>query len=193
MKFIATSILSIYLFFSFASLAFAQSPSPSVSPTPSATPATVDSFELFWPVVAGRTRGDSFYFLKTFKEKLREMLLFSNFKKADYNIMLSVKRTVEAEKLLLENADIDNARMTLTDAQSKRDRAYDLINQAQSDGKVTTDLINALDSSLEKQELVLLNTKSKIENEEGKNIIDENINLLNDLQSKLRENPSENK
>lgn len=191
MKLLSSIFLSIYIFFSFATISLAQSPTPLEVATPSATPAQVDSFELFWPVVAGRTRGEAFYFLKTFKEKLREMLLFSSFKKADYNITLSVKRTVEAEKLLLEKSDISNAQATLEDAQSHRDRAYDYINQAKSDGKKIDDLVNALDNSLEKQELVLLSVKSKSDNQEAKSILDDNVNKLNDLQSKLREPANE--
>lgn len=163
---------------------------PSASPSPTIAPLEINSFEMFWPIVAGRTMGDPLYFLKTFKEKLREVLLFSNFKKADYNIMLSVKRTVEAEKLLVENKDLTNAKATLVEAQAKRDRAFDFINKAKAEGKLVEDLINTLDNSLEKQELLLISIKPKI-NQDFVQTIDDNISQLNDLQSKLRVEPQE--
>lgn len=182
MKLVVAFILSIYTFGLFSSVTLAQSPSPTSSPT--ATPASVNSFELFWPIVAGRTQGDSFYFIKSFKEKLREVLMFSSFKKADYNITLSVKRTVEAEKLLLEKKNISNIKTTLEAAQQKRDKAYDFINKAKAEGKKVDDLINTLNTSLEKQEQVLVSLKLKIE-DEAKTLVDENISQLNSLQSKL--------
>lgn len=61
----------------------------------------ISSFEMFWPVVAGRTKGDSVYFLKTLKEKVRGLLIFGKAQKADYLVFLSVKRVVESEKLLM--------------------------------------------------------------------------------------------
>lgn len=186
MKLLSTILTAILGLFLFSNVALAQTASPSAMPesTVSATPAAVDSFDLFWPIVAGRTKGDPLYFLKSFKESLRELLIFSNFKKADYNITLSVKRTIEAEKLLLGN-DLDNAQSTLTASQSRRDRAYELINKASADGDKVEDLINTLNSSLEKQELLLVSVKNKVQ-DDTKTIIDENINQLNALQEKLQ-------
>ena len=60
----------------------------------------INSFELFWPVVAGKTMGDSLYGLKNLKEKVRGWFIFGSAKKADYQISLATKRVVEAEKLL---------------------------------------------------------------------------------------------
>lgn len=63
-------------------------------------PVQVNAYELFWPLVAGKTEGDSLYFLKSFKEKLRGLLIFSPAKKAEYEVLLGTKRLLEAEKLV---------------------------------------------------------------------------------------------
>lgn len=66
------------------------------------TDESVNSFELFWPVVAGKTKGDSLYSLKLFKEKVRGFLIFGKPQKADYSLFLTTKRILEAEKLSKE-------------------------------------------------------------------------------------------
>lgn len=63
----------------------------------------VNSFDLFWPVVAGKTRGDSLYFAKKLKENLRGLFIFGAPEKADYMAFLATKRIVEAEKLMNDN------------------------------------------------------------------------------------------
>lgn len=63
----------------------------------------VNSFELFWPLVAGKTITDPLYKLKLFKENLRGALIFGSLQKTDYLIFLAVKRSLELEKLLQEN------------------------------------------------------------------------------------------
>lgn len=86
---------------------FAQSvDSETVSATES---AKINSFELFWPIVPGKTMNESFYFLKDFKENLRAMFIFGSAQRADYEVMLSVKRILEAEKLYSQNnTDLGN-------------------------------------------------------------------------------------
>lgn len=76
------------------------SPSPLPSPTPSTAPREINSFELFWPVTAGKTLGDSFYWLKILKEDIRGALIFGKAQKSDYQTFRVTKRIVEAEKLL---------------------------------------------------------------------------------------------
>ena len=72
-----------------------------------------DSYELFWPIVAGKVQGDSLYPLKIFKEQIRGFLIFSGTRKAEYFSFLSTKRLVEFEKLVLVKKDYDNAARTL--------------------------------------------------------------------------------
>lgn len=71
-----------------------------------ASAKAVDSYELFWPMVAGKTVADGFvYKLKILKENARGSLIFGATQKADYNVFLASKRLLEAEKLLLEKRD----------------------------------------------------------------------------------------
>lgn len=57
------------------------------------------SYELFWPLTAGKTVDEPLYFLKLWKENIQGMLIFNTAKKADYEVMLATKRILEAEKL----------------------------------------------------------------------------------------------
>jgi len=95
-------------------------PTPISTPTPN--PLSVSSFELFWPIVAGKTEGNSLYFVKTLKEGLRGKLIFGSAQKADYSIFLATKRVVEAEKLILEGKS-DLAEKTLIRAIGQIDKA----------------------------------------------------------------------
>lgn len=75
-----------------------------------------NSFEIFWPLVAGKTVDDGFvYSLKRLKENLRGMLIFGKVEKADYSVFLATKRVLEAEKLINENK-YEPANKTLNDA-----------------------------------------------------------------------------
>src|SRR5688500_13173828 len=103
MKFIITILAGLLLL---PSIAFAQSPMPSVSPQPTIVP--VNSFDLFCPISAGKVAGDSLYFLKNLKENIRGVFIFDDFKKIEYNIVLTEKRAVEAEKLFLDKKDYTN-------------------------------------------------------------------------------------
>lgn len=79
------------------------------TPAPSATPVAIveeaNSFELFWPMVAGKTSQDSLYFLKTLKEKVRGIFIFGAPQKAEYAVFISTKRVLEAEKLLTDGKE----------------------------------------------------------------------------------------
>lgn len=111
--------------------------------------ADVNSFELFWPLVAGRTRGDSLYFLKTLKENVRGMIIFGKPEKANYSLLLATKRTLEVEKLLAENKN-DAAMATLDEAKMQLDNAEKAITDSNGDLSVTVDDMNNKLSNLEK-------------------------------------------
>lgn len=78
----------------------------------------INSYELFWPLVAGKVEGDSLYFLKILKENLRGMVIFGPAKKAEYAVLLGTKRVLEAEKLT-EKGNQDLATKTLLRALDK--------------------------------------------------------------------------
>lgn len=94
---------------------------PSVSPEPIPSPEAqvaeeLNSFKMFWPLVAGKTLDDGFvYSLKRLKENLRGMIIFGKVEKADYLVFLATKRILEAEKLLNEGK-YELANETLGDA-----------------------------------------------------------------------------
>lgn len=59
------------------------------------------SYEMFYPMVAGKTVADGFvYKLKILKENIRGSLIFGATSKANYKAFLGTKRLLEAEKLL---------------------------------------------------------------------------------------------
>jgi len=111
---------------------------------------TVNSYELFWPIVAGKVEGDSLYSLKLFKEKVREMLILSDFKKADYNILIAEKRIVEAEKLI-NDSKFEDAKKTLDRLSVSLEKVVNNIKAAEKSGIPVESLQNRLTSSLEKQ------------------------------------------
>lgn len=78
--------------------------------------AAVNSYELFWPLVAGKTMADGFvYQLKILKEDVRGYLIFGPAQKANYQVFQASKRLLEAEKLVLDKKD-DLASLTLDKA-----------------------------------------------------------------------------
>ena len=70
------------------------------SPTWAQDTEKVNSYELFWPMVAWKTIDDPLYSLKRAKEKVVGILVFGSAKKAEYNAFLGTKRMLEAESLL---------------------------------------------------------------------------------------------
>lgn len=107
-------------------------------PTPSPKPVvveTVNSFELFWPMVAGKTMQSRLFFLKTIKEKVRGFLIFGKAEKADYDVFLGIKRMLEAEVLMKANLN-DLANKTLDSAASDLDSAAANIDAAKASGDI---------------------------------------------------------
>lgn len=122
------------------------------SPSPSPTPAPVDSFSLFWPMVAGKTMQSKIYILKTLKESLRGFFIFGSAQKADYDIFLGVKRMLEAEVLMKGNVP-DLADKTLDSAANDLDKANSALTNAKNSGDIpqnVKDEINTRVSNLKK-------------------------------------------
>lgn len=99
-----------------------------------ASPSAVSSFELFWPLTAGKTIDDSTYFLKSLKENIRGFLIFGVSEKANYAVLLATKRVLEAEKLQKENKK-EKAEQTLKLALEQLERVEKNINVAKTDKK----------------------------------------------------------
>ena len=115
-------IVSVFaLIFSVPALALEEINKPLSSPT------TINSFELFWPISAGVVSGEQLYNFKILKEDIREIFIFSNLKKAEYNITLSEKRVLEVEKLFIDKKDYTNGKKTLDIANQKREKSLSLL------------------------------------------------------------------
>lgn len=123
-----SSILFPFLFFTLP-LTHAQEKADTESPA-----EVVNSFDLFWPLVPGKTESDSLYSLKLFKEKVQGWLIFGDTKKADYAVLLGTKRVLEAEKLLKESKT-ELALNTLTRAETSYSNAYFYMKSAHEKGK----------------------------------------------------------
>lgn len=145
----------------------------------------VNSYELFWPITAGRVMGDSFYFLKSFKENFREVFIFSDVKKAEYNMTLSEKRTVEAEKLFLTKKDFGNGRLNLDASQVKREKALEFFIKAKKAGRDVGYLKSRLNSSFERQKTLLSYLTSQLP-EDQRLPLQESISKLNSLLQALQ-------
>lgn len=156
---------------------------PSLTSTPAA--GQVNSFELFWPISAGRVMGDPLYFLKSLKETLREILIFSDVKKAEYNMTLSEKRLVEAENLFMIKKNYQNGKLSLEAAQEKREKAISLLGKTKEKGRNITYVKNAVISSFERQRALLNYITTQIP-EEQRSIIEGNVSKLNSSLSTLQ-------
>lgn len=155
-----------------------------VEATTSSEAVNFDSFTEFWPLSAGKVMGEPLYFLKTLKESVREMLYFSDYRKVDYNITLSEKRLVEAEKLYLEKKDWENGAKSLAASQQKREKALNLLKQVKGAGRNTTDLENRFTDSLRKQRTLLQKIEMSVP-DNAKGQVADNISAIDQLREKL--------
>lgn len=135
-SFFASLVFIFIITLVLSSVALAQVKPIRIAATPTPTPSSVyvGSYELFWPLAAGRTEGDSLYSLKLFKEKVQGFFIFTINKKADYAVLLGTKRVLEAEKLII-SGKTDLAEKALEKAVSQFSSAYNYIKNADSEGK----------------------------------------------------------
>ena len=150
-----------------------------LSPTPVLYKTdSVNSYELFWPVSAGRVMGDKLYFLKILKENIRGALIFNDLKKAEYNITLSEKRTVEAEKLFTVTKDYNSGKKTLDAAKQKQEKASAFLKKADGKDRYIGDVKNRMLYSFKNQRDVLNDISLKVAQDQ-KVILEGSSNQLN--------------
>lgn len=133
----------------------------SVNATPK--PTNVNSFELFWPIVAGKVQGDNLYPLKIFKEKVRGSLIFSKLRKAEYYSVLSQKRLIEFEKLILTDKNYENATKTLDVLKNTQEKTVYLVGQAKKEGSDISSTSQIIIEAFEKEELLMKDLLDKID------------------------------
>lgn len=145
----------------------------------------VNSFELFWPIVAGKVRGDSLYSLKIVKEKLRGSLIFGAARKAEYLSMISRKRLVEFEKLALVNKDFDNAIKTMSDFSDTQSKTVFYIERAKKEGLDIGSVVGIVVDTFDREVLLLKSIAVKVDNSQ-KSLVEKTIASTDSLLEKLR-------
>ena len=161
---------------------FSVSSALALTPAPTATP-DVNSFELFWPLVAGKTVTDPVYKLKLFKEQLRGALIFGSLQKADYSVFIAIKRSLELEKLL----DQDNppaAQKTASLVQQSLTKANSSVEKYKSAGNSDTagigpQMVTRLDN------MTKLFTWLTTKNEQSKTLLQPLLDQVSSLKTKL--------
>jgi len=114
----------------------------------------VDVYAMFWPVVPGKTVADPMFWAKQLKETFGGMFSFGLVSKSNYQIELSEKRLVEANKLL-EDKDYANALKSLDLNEAARGKAVEIKKKALEEKADTLELTNRLVKSLQNQEKAL--------------------------------------
>ena len=168
-------LIAIFLssFFVTVNIVSAQPMESSASPATSA----VDSYNLLWPLTAGKTEGESFYSLKLLKEKLSGLFIFDDSKKADYEILLGTKRVLEAEKLL-KDGNTTAASKTLENARSEYTSALNHLKKAHSKSKLLTGEIRRDRLIYIKSIVNQLKTTAPQEVQEGLDSVKENADMM---------------
>lgn len=120
------------------------------------------SFEIFWPLVSGKTMDQQFYYFKDLREKLRGMFIFGQPQKADYAVLLATKRFLEVVQLMeagktdLVDQTIDNFNTQL----NKADKALSLAKENKEPfGGAGTNIMKRL-NNIEQFTNILLQTES---------------------------------
>jgi hypothetical protein len=158
---------------------------PSASPSASATPtpvSQVNSFEMFWPIAPGKTKGDALYPVKIFKENLRAAITFSPYRKADFYITISEKRVVEAESLF-NSQKSENATKTLDMAASAWEKSVVNIEKSTAAGQDTAPLKSRLSTSFDNQ--TLLFNYLILKHPDQQSVLTSKINKIGELRSRL--------
>ena len=178
---------SIILFVVLLSPALAKvTPAPTATPTPSPapTPAAVDSYVLFWPLVAGKTPDDPLYALKKIKEKIQGILIFDDAKKAEYEIVLATKRLLEAEKLL-KNGKQNLAASALENVKESLNEALEQVSDTSKDSKSVSKVKEELKNKLSNISLFIPQLKTGTE-EKISLVLNEIDKQVKTLQEKLQ-------
>ncbi len=153
------------------------------SPTPTPTPTLVDSYTLFWPVVAGRTADDKLYFVKELKERARGFLIFKGSKRADYEVQLATKRVVEAEKLYKANKE-DALQKTLNKMENSLSIAAKKIKESNPRGMINANAEINIKNQLENLKVFLPYLRLEA-SKDVQNKIDSILNKVSEIQSLL--------
>ncbi len=183
---IIKKVLILVIFFSLTllpTIVLAEEPSPITSEA-SQSSSTVDSYDLFWPVFAGKTMDESMYPLKLVKESIGEFFAFGDLNKTKYNTTLSEKRLLEAEKLI-KNKSYKNLKATLDSSQEKRQKALSFFQKAKDNNRHLDQLKETMANSLNNQLKLLFALKLQVSSD-NQSLLDSSINQVKDFLSKFQ-------
>lgn len=136
----------------------------------------VDVNAVFWPIVPGTTVADPLFFLKQLKESFGGFFKSGNINQSGYQIELSEKRLVEANKLV-ENQDFSNALKSFRMNESNRNEAVRLKKKAVEEKTDVNELTLKLVKSLENQQKALAYLSTQFPEDQHPEI-DEMVNNL---------------
>lgn len=173
-------LITAVLFFVFASTFFFSSEVLGQSPNPQ--PETIDINAVFWPIVPGKTVADPMFWAKQFKESFDGFFKSGEVNKSKYQIDLSEKRLVEANKLV-QDKDYGNALKSLNLNKARRDQAVELKRKAQEKNKDVNELTPKLVKSLENQ----LKAYSFLQTQFPANLQDQIKPMISDLSLQISE------
>lgn len=125
---------------------------------------SMTTYEMFWPIVAGKLPGERFYDLKIWRDRVVGSLFFSGTKKAEYLKQLANKRLVETERLL-EIKRLDFFAPTLKDSLSNLQNGLNLL-LASSPSQTKEWLKEEYVKDLQKYLVVLERMKEKTEKDQ---------------------------
>lgn len=135
---------------------------------------SVNSYELFHPMVAGVLPGQPAYFLKTLRDKKDEFFAFDRFEKSKVNLHLSNKRLLEGEQLLLLGKD-ELAIKTLKSSQKHLLKAINLTQKIKKEEEVLSISLQILETSGKQQKLLAFLAKNQ--GEEIRDVLENNYNF----------------
>lgn len=142
---------------------------------------SMTTYELFWPIVAGKVPGDKFYSLKLWRDKLASFFFFDRVKKSEYLKQLANKRLVEAEKLI-EIKRYSLVSQTLEESNKNLEEGLSLLFSAEETPQ-TFWLKDEYRKDLKKHFIVLERMKEKVE-ESQKSTIEDFVKKLDSLIAK---------
>lgn len=156
-----------------------------IAPTPTPTPqSNQDSYVLFYPVVAGKTEGESLYSLKLIRDRLIELFTFGNEKKSEINLKIATKRFLEAEKLLKAGKP-NLAQNALDKFLAQLTKSYDHTLKAQQ-SESFADLLDQTDRKIQKYQIVL-NQLLTTTPESQKNFIQTTLKKVAEIQAEVNQ------
>lgn len=144
--------------------------------------ASMTTYEMFWPLVAGKVPGDGLYQFKVWRDKLMGLFYFNKSKKSEYLKQLANKRLIEIERLV-ELERHSHLESTLQKSSDNLERGVDLLLASGTDAQ-TEWLTQEFRKDLDKHRIVLERLGDKVQ-EDQKGSFDKSLQTVKDLIEKL--------